>query len=85
MRTAEQIIAIRFEKVVKAGMYADADTAGRVRRSTVDAAKAVVLYMEAGEVSEALRVAEGVTATLSGEHQKIVKRVLESMQKAARR
>lgn len=84
MRTAEQIIAIRFEKVVKAGMYADPDSAGRVRRSTLDAAKAVVLYMEAGEVSQALSVAKSIVASLSGEHHEIVDRVYWTMRKAAR-
>lgn len=85
MRTAEQIIATRFEKVVKAGMLADPDTAGKVRRSTVDAARAVVLYMEVGEVDEALRVAKEITATLDGTHGESVTRVYESMRKAARR
>lgn len=85
MRTAEQIIATRFEKVVKAGMLADPETAGKVRRSTVDAAKAVVLYMEVGEVDEGLRIAKEIRATLDGTHGDSVERVYESLRKAARR
>lgn len=87
MRTAEQIMATRFEKIVKAGMLADPDTAGKVRTSTVNAARAVVLYMEAGEVREALSVAEQVVKSLPEEsgHREIVARTYESMRKAARR
>lgn len=87
MRTAEQIMATRFEKIVKAGMLADPDTAGKVRTSTVNAARAVVLYMEAGEVSEALSVAEQITQSLpeDSRHREIVTRTYESMRKAARR
>lgn len=85
MRTAEQIMAARFEKIVKAGMLADPDTAGKVRRSTQDAARAVVLYMEAGHSKEALRIAEEIVDTLSGTHREIVASVFESMKKAARR
>lgn len=84
MRTAEQILATRFEKVVKAGMLADPDTAGKVRKSTQDAARAVVLYMEAGHSKEALRIAEEIVDTLSGTHREIVASVFESMKKAAR-
>lgn len=84
MRTAEQIMATRFEKVVKAGMLADPDTAGKVRRSTQDAARAVVLYMEAGHSKEALRIAEEIVDTLSGTHREIVTSVFESMQKVVR-
>lgn len=85
MKTAEQIFAIRFEKVVRAAMLADAETAGKVRRSTVDAAKAVVLYMEVGEVDEALRIARAVVLTLDGNGGEAAGRVHELMRKAARR
>ena len=85
MKTAEQIFAIRFEKVVRAAMLADAETAGKVRRGTVDAAKAVVLYMEVGEVDEALRIARAVVSTLDGHGAEAAGRVHESMRKAVRR
>lgn len=87
MRTAEQIHATRFEKIVRAGMLADADTQGAVRRATLDAAKAVVLYMQAGEVTEALRIAEEVAGSMpeGSSLADIAGRAFDGMRKAAGR
>lgn len=85
MRTAEQIHAARFEKVVRAGMLADPDTQGAVRRATLDAAKAVTLYIGAGEVSEGLRVAKDLVDGLEDPHREIAHRIYESMRKVAGR
>lgn len=67
MRTATQIHAARFEQVVKAGVYADAGVAGAVRRQILDAAKAVVLYVNAGEVNLGMKVAQELVAQAKGE------------------
>lgn len=85
MRTAEQIHSVRFEKIVRAGMLANPSTQGSVRRATLDAAKAVTLYIGAGEVSEGLRIAEDLVDGLEGEHREIAHRTYESMRKAAGR
>lgn len=86
MRTAGQIYAARFEKVVRAGMLADAETQGAVRRATLDAAKAVVLYMGAGEVDEALSVADSICLSLpDSSHRAIVERTFDGMRRAAGR
>lgn len=84
MRTAEQILATRFEKIVRAGMLADPDTQGAVRRATVDAAKAVVLYVGAGEVSEGLRIAAEVAVAAQGsDREATVTRAYEVLARAA--
>lgn len=86
MRTAEQILSTRFEKVVRAGMLADPDTQGAVRRATMDAAKAVVLYIGAGEITEGLRLAgEIVEAAKGSEREEIVDRSYKALLSAARR
>lgn len=86
MRTAEQILSTRFEKVVRAGMLADPDTQGAVRRATMDAAKAVVLYVGAGEITEGLRLAgEIVEAAKGSEREEIVGRSYKALLSAARR
>ena len=59
-KTATQIHAARFEQVTRAGVLADASITGAVRRQILDAAKAVVLYANVGEMEHSVSLAEAM-------------------------